>query len=291
MESALMNRRILVVLADEHAGSNVGLLNPDCILEKDEFESIVRYSPQLSPYQEMLWSVHTDHLNTVSNFANGDEIILFHNGDLTRGNKYWENWVSPRLSDQILIAFYNIKPWLNMRNVKIARLSKGTGSHVFGEGSSEILVGELLRREYQDKDISVVYHGSLGIDGCEIDYAHHGPHPGTRDWLKGNVAQLYLRDLMYRLLKQGIEPPKIIIRAHYHVYVRVVQIVEWGNKEYESTLIICPSYCGPEDYVIKATRSVDTIVNGLIIIELINGRVASINPLLEFTDLRIKEIL
>lgn len=291
MESASMNRRILVVLADEHAGSNVGLLNPECVLEKDEFETIVRYSPQLSPYQEMLWSVHTDHLNTVSKFANGDEIVLIHNGDLTRGNKYWENWVSPRLSDQILIAFYNLKPWLDLRNIKKALLSKGTGAHVYGEGSSEILVCELLRREYQYKNVSVVYHGLLDVDGCDIDYAHHGPHPGTRDWLRGNVAQLYLRDMMYRLLKHGIEPPKLIIRAHYHMYVRVIQVVEWEGKEYESTLIICPSYCGPEDYVIRATRSIDTIVNGLIMIELIDGRIASVHPLLEYTDLRIKDTL
>lgn len=245
----------------------------------------------MTPYQELLWDIHVEHLNTVAKFANGDEIILLHDGDLTRGMKYIENWVTSKLSDQILIAYYNLKPWLNMPNVKHVRLSKGTGVHVFGEGSSETIVAEILKKEYKETDISVVYHGLMNIDEVEIDYAHHGPHPGSRDWLKGNVAQLYLKDLMYRLLKRGKKPPSLILRAHYHTYTQVVQIVDWEDKEYESRLVICPSYCGPDDYTIKATRSTDSIVNGLVVIEIIDGRMITVHPLLEVTDLRIKDTL
>jgi len=286
-----MTRRILAILADEHGGSDVGLLNPDTILERDDDGKITRYKPQLSPYQECLWSWYINHLNTVSDFANGDEIIVLHNGDLTRGNKFSENWVSCRVSDQIAIAYYNLKPWLDLPNVRVVRLSKGTGVHVFGEGSSEIVVSKMLELAYSDKDIAVVYHGLLDLDGYTVDYAHHGPPPGIRDWIRGNVARLYLQDRMMRMLKRGERPPDIFLTAHYHQYVRVVHVLEWEGRDYMSSLIISPSYCGPEDHTIKVSRSTDVITNGLVMLEIVDGKLNLIQPLLETIDLRVKETI
>jgi len=72
---------------------------------------------------------------------------------------------------------------------------------------------------FKNKDIKMCQHGLLDIDGVTIDYAHHGPFPGSRSWLKGNIARYYLRDLMMREIMNGNSPPKLVVRAHYHTPV------------------------------------------------------------------------
>lgn len=281
-------------MADSHGGNNQGLLNPDTILERDDESGEQHsYSPEPTPFQELTFSRYLQHINMVEELASGDDIILIHNGDLTQGMRFEENWVTSRLSDQVIIAYYNLRPWMRMRNLKSVRIAKGTGVHVFKEGSSEILVSKLLQAEFDDKNIACVYHGLLTLNNSKkftIDYAHHGPFPGSRDWLKGNVAQLYLKDIMKRSLKRGETPPNLVLRAHFHEYSRVQNLEQWGNNdEYISTLVTLPSYCGGGDNGIRASRSRDTLQIGLCAFEIVDGKLLDVHRFFDTYDIRTKE--
>lgn len=286
-----MRRHILVAMADSHGGMNQGLLSPETVLERDdESGQIHSYSPQLTPFQELLYRLYINHVEQVKQLAGKDQIIFLHVGDLTQGNRFEENWVTSRLSDQIIIAYYNLRPWMKLKNVRTVRISKGTGVHVFKEGSSEILVSKLLVAENPAKSILCIYHGLMKIDDFVVDYAHHGPPAGSREWLKGNVARLYLSDVMKRSLKRGRQPPDLVIRAHYHEYSRAIHIEQWGNNdEYISNIVTLPSYCGGGDNGIKASRSRDALHIGLLAFEIVNGKLLDIHRFYETIDLRTEE--
>lgn len=162
-----------------------------------------------------------------------------------------------------------------------------TGVNNFLEGSADILIAEQLRAMYPEKNISNLYHGLLEIDGFNIDYAHHGPYPGSRDWLRGNVASLYLRDIMMRSIRQGEKPPDLVLRAHYHSDV----IAPIYVGDYFSQLIVSPSYSLLGDHAHQAARSPDTIRNGLMAVELVDGKLIKIHKFIHTLDVRTKETL
>lgn len=174
-------RTVVAVVSDTHGGHKLGLLNPETVLyEENESGDLVPYTPELTATQEYLWKAYLDDMAEVWSWANGDRLVLIHNGDATQGLRYVDHLVSTRLADQIEIGVMNLRPWFEHAGVTVVRMTKGTGSHVLGEGSSEILIGQQLAALYPDVDVQVVYHGLLDVDGVELDYAHHGPFPGSR---------------------------------------------------------------------------------------------------------------
>lgn len=284
-----MNRFILAAISDTHGGFKLGLLNPKTILEdEDEEGNIIQYSPELNNTQKYLWDdVYLPAVDKLKELAGDDEIILAHIGDPTHGNKYISEQVSTRLSDQIDIALFNLLPLCQLDNVSTIRIVKGTGSHEFGEGSAPILIQRLLSKAFPNKSIKAVNHGLMEIDGFEVDYAHHGPYPGSRDWLRGNVARYYLRDLMYQSINSGMRPPNLVLRGHYHQYVR-----EWlsmnGN---ESWLVILPSMCMLSFYTRQATRSAFRSTNGLVAFEVEDGQLREAHFFGKTMDIRTKETI
>jgi hypothetical protein len=105
------------------------------------------------------------------------------------------------MSDHVLIAHENLRHLFNnIPTLKVMRLSEGTGSHVFGEGSSEVLLSKYLRAEYRNKDIHYTNHGEIDINGVVIDYAHHGPNSGSTKWVEGNALSSYTINTWTRLV-------------------------------------------------------------------------------------------
>ena len=218
-----------------------------------------------------------------------DRIVL---GDATQGLRYIDHLVSTRLADQIEIGVMNLRPWFEHAGVTVARMTKGTGSHVLGEGSSEILIGQQLAALYPDVDVQVVYHGLLDVDGVELDYAHHGPYPGSRAWLKGNVARYDLRSLMLNELSAGKVPARVMLRSHYHEWIPPETLgMEFLGETYWSTLVLTPSYCGLGAHGHQATRSTARQTHGMVAIEVLDGRLGEIRPFKRTLDLRTKERL
>jgi len=282
----MTHREILVVLSDTHAGFSLALMNPDVeLFDEDEFGEQEPYKPKMTASQEYLWEIYTSMVKKITKFANGDPIHIMHNGDLTQGSKHKTNLVSDRDADQVLIGVANLIPLMEMPNVKSLRMSVGTEAHTFDMGSSEMLAAKLLQTSYPKLDIKITYHGLMRFGNVVVDYAHHGGHPGTRLWLSGNVQRLYLRDLMLNEIVAGRKPPRLIFRGHFHQYQRIDEQI----GEYESTLIMTPSFSMLNDYAKQATRSAFMLTHGMVANEIVDGELGRIMPLLKTKDIRLKE--
>lgn len=291
-------RKILVALADTHGGHKLGLLNPAVeVYDEDEHGNLVPRKPELTATQEYLWDCYQEDIDSSIALAAGDPVVVIHNGDLTHGMKYPQQLMSTRKADQILIAVDNLVPWFRHENVTAMRLATGTGSHVFEEGSSTILVAAQLKAHYPAVDTEVVGHGLADVSGVSVDYAHHGPSPGIRNWTRGNVARYYLRSLMLDEILHRREPPRLVLRAHYHEPVHeTVRIDGSGGwdahlRTWESDIVVLPSYCGLSDFSRKATRSTHVITNGLVAFEIIGGELVTVYPFCRSVDLRRREKL
>lgn len=284
-------RRLVALLSDLHCGNRLGLLNPETVLlEEDELGDLVEYTPELGPTQQYLWPLYTSHVDKVAEMAGKDEVIVMVPGDLTHGTKYKEGLSQLRVSDQVAIAFWCLRLWLEhpKLNVKRVRILRGTGSHT-EDGSAESLVAMLLQQAFPKHDTQVLYHGLFDVDGVTFDVAHHGPGPGIRVWTDGNQLRLYLRSLMLRELLDGNAPPRVVARAHFHRWGWETARVESQGTSYESDIIALPSYCGINGFGRQATRSIHHQTHGLAACEVIDGVLAGIHPLKKTLDLRTKE--
>jgi hypothetical protein len=287
-----MQRTIIVVIADPHGGHRHGLLNPETVLEEtDEIGNIIGdYHPQVTRIQQYLWEQYTDWINQIKGIAGEDPIYIVANGDLTAGNKYPQLLVSTREADQFLIAAANMHP-LYALNPRAVRIIKGTGAHVFNQGTSEIVVSTLLGAAYPKTDTRVMDHGLFVIGGVEVDISHHGPPPGSRKWLEGNEARYYLRSAMLDEITAGHAPARLYYRAHYHQSVEETLIVKGNGNRYKSTLIITPSLAFIDNHARQTVRSPSRITHGLSVAEVIDGELLRTIPLERTIDIRSHERL
>jgi len=223
--------------------------------------------------------------------ADDDPLTVIHNGDLTWGRKYATELVSTREANQYLIAVANLAPWLELPNLTALRLSHGTGSHGFQEGTDVALISELLRARFPGCDIGVCRHGLADVDGVLIDYAHHGPPPGSRAWLTGNNLRYYIRSLMMDELVRHRAVPRVVLRAHYHTYQRETVRVPSGAGEAVTDGVLTPAYCGLSEFAQQATRSAYLIGCGLVALEIEDGRLVDIHAMQRTVDLRREEKL
>jgi hypothetical protein len=281
-------RTIFVVLSDTHAGSKYALLNPDAVLfSEDENGNMEPYKPKLTASQEYLWSIYQQDMQGIIDLAAGDPIVVLHNGDLTQGNKHIALLVSDRVSDHVAIGTANLMPWFKLPNLKAFRVCIGTAAHNLNLGAAELLIYQQLQTMFPSTNLGVCYHGILDVDGVTIDYAHHGPPTGVRNWLKGNVARLYLKDIMYNDILAHQRPPDLVLRGHYHEYVTEVVYTD-GNH---SRLVITPSYSMLDDYAQQAVKSVPYITNGLIAFEIVKGKLSEPIEFVHKLDVRRRETI
>lgn len=281
-------RTILAVGSDFHHGNKLGLLAPNVVLEQEnELGDLEQYELQQNPAQKHLWKLFTGGIETIKKFAGNDSVHFIINGDVTQGTKRPKELVTTRTSDQFTIAAATFDYLTyELPTLKQIRFAKGTGSHVFEEGSSELMVGKLVKASNPHLDVKTVYHGLLNLHGVTIDYAHHGPGVGSRTWLQGNIARFYLRDRMMTDIIQGKTPPKLYLRGHYHAWLKEVLPI----GKYESMLCILPSMCFIDDFARQATQSSYIFSNGLVMYELIDGTITQVIPMIETVDIRTREV-
>ena len=279
-------RELLVVQSDKHAGHKLGLMNPNTVLfdEDPVTGEAVPWIPNPTASQRYLWKLEEAIRGQVEKLAQGDVWHYLDNGDQTQGNHFKEELVSTRSSDQVLIAFANVKPWMEMQPASV-RLTTGTGVHEFGEGSTTFLAAKQLNAEYPTSDIKAVNHGLKMYNGVNTDYSHHGPPPGSRSWLRGNEARYYLRDRMMQEIIAGRVPPRLYIRSHYHDFVEETLTV----GKYKSTLVITPSMCLIGFHGRKVMRSAYQIPNGAVVFELVDGELVKVISLMNVVDIRTRE--
>jgi hypothetical protein len=285
------NRRVVLGLADVHGGHTLGLLSPEAVLIRDNPRTgqAMEWRPPPTEVQDRLWRIYQQHIRQVIEFAGDDEVIAFHVGDLTWGTVH-PNGEIPGITyeEQQDIGLANLLPVATIPTLAVLRLISGTYAHV--HDSAEAKVAHRLAAR-TGKDVDSLHHPRVSIDGVIFDVAHHGPHPGTRDWLRGNVALYYLRDRVYRDRREGKEPARVYLRGHYHEWVPVALYDRWAGRNTRHDLTILPSYSGLTWFARKVTQSMPILTNGLCCYEIVDGRLANIVPFLDSEDLRVEEVL
>lgn len=278
------SRAILVAESDPHAGHKLGLLNPETLLEDDNGKS---YYPTLTETQKEIWKIREWGRNETIKLAKNSPVIVMLTGDVNQGMMYD---VNDPLAAQIEIGLMNLVPWTEAKNLIAVRISKGTASHSFGNGDAESILAARMKDRFPKIDTKVVSHGLSNIYGVKVDHAHHGPYTGSREWLKGNVALYYLRDIMMRDIMRGKEPPQLVLRGHYHAIVEVFnRAVGVDGKVYRSWLWVLPSLCGMNGYARQKTRSEYEVTNGIIAYEIIDGKLRETFEFTQTFDYRVTE--
>jgi hypothetical protein len=245
----------------------------------------------MTKVQRRLWPLYKRTIGDIADYADGCEIVVIHAGDPTQGDKHsGGNIPGITFEQQKQISFWNLKPLIELGNVKTARLLTGTPAHV-EPGRADADVAALLATKFPEKDIKVVHHTRIHVGDEVIDGAHTGPHGGSRDWLKGNVATLHLRDRVYRDRRMNKTPATVYLRAHRHVYVHVTLNDIWWHTPSVHHLVVVPSFCGFTSYARSVTQSEPELVNGMVTFEIVNGKLREILPFVDYTDLRLEETL
>lgn len=274
----------LLLLGDSHGGHTHGLLNPAVELQQETADGdLIPYQPELRAVQQWLWyEVYLPALEKVKAHIGNDPLSVIHMGDVTHGVKRSEELVTTRMSDQIEIGVANYAPILALENVQRIEHIIGTGSHEMQEGAAAYLVGKRLEA-LSKKPVEVMLHLYAQIGEKIVDASHHGPTPGTRIWLAGNMARFYLRD---RVLSEGNCAADIYARAHYHSPVWE-QITGDNWRKYH--LVVTPPLCTPGAWTRQATRSVQGVEAGMVVAS-IDGNHIEVNKFTEKIDLRTKRV-
>lgn len=293
-----VDRRILAVFSDTHAGDKYGLLNPKATrvvevpVDQDggTGTKLVEWPVDPNPFQAWLWGVYEKNIKKTMDLADGDDVMVVHNGDLTQGWKYPSEMLDD-MGSQMLLGTANMMPWFEFPNVKWFKLIWGTASHIFGNGSSPRIIHRILKQSYPKVDVSLSKHSILDFGGVVFDVAHHGPGGGIRNWTRGNVARYYLTSLILDYLEDGKDPPDVVIRSHYHV--KVEESITKFNKSgrVRSTIVVTPSYQGLNEYSRQVTKSVGKSVNGHVAFEIINGKLHDIHWHDDTRDVREMEVI
>lgn len=276
-----IDRVILVAESDPHGGNKLGLLNPDTKLLNERKKE---YHPQLTETQQYIWETREWGRKEVKHLADKSPIVLMQTGDVNQGMVYD---VNDTLRSQVEIAFMNVMPWLQDKQVVAYRVDDGTGVHSFENGSAEALLVDRIKDRFPKMDAKVMSHGLSTICGVKIDHAHHGPHPGIRLWTEGNIATNYLKDLIMKDVLRGRVPPQLVLRGHYHEVVEVFFRCRAPNgKSYRSWLWVLPSLCGMNGHAQKITQSEFEIANGIVAFEIVNGKIREAFEFTKINDMR-----
>lgn len=291
---AKQGRRVIAAaISDTHSNHKLGLLSPETVLfqEDPQTRELVPWKPKLLPTQAWLWECFEEDRAKVDALAGKDEIVLIHDGDMCQGaNGNGRELVSSRMADQFIMARDTLRPWMAMPQVRRGVFVKGTGYHELGEGSAAMIVAEMLSAEI-GKPIEVPYHALAEIEGVRFDLAHHGPPPGIRNWLEGNILRLYTQSLMDQMLKEGEAPPDVVLRGHYHQLASEVVTRRARGRRWETRAVILPSYSGIDDYARKVAKSPARLTVGLVAFEIIDGKLVEMHEFVRTVDYRTRMVL
>lgn len=247
------------------------------------------WSPELTTTQRFLWNLYTRHATQVRELRGERRLVLLLLGDLTQGLKHWSGVWGTTLYDHITGALAALEPVLEM-GPAVVRLAMGTEAHT-QDGTSELLIANELARRLPGADVDIAQHYKAHFGDLIVDYAHHGPGAGIRQWTSGNVAGHYLKSLMLEEIVNGDQPARVVLRAHVHRSIHEVREIESKRGTLKGEIVVTPGYVGINPYARKMTQSTATQTHGLVCVQADDGKEPVIHRLNEMVDTRKEEWL
>ena len=266
------SRCIVPLIADIHAGSIHGMLNPETKIDTIDKATDRAYVKTFTPsvWSEILWQqTGIDAVNRVRELADGDPVHPRVLGDVTQGVRHPEGLYTANVSSQIEMAYWALLPWLTLPTARSFGIVAGTGVHSLGEGGSEEMIAAKVKDRHGRLDVSAAYHFWDNIGGVPFDLTHHGPNVSDRLWTDGNGVRAYVIGELAKDVAAGRESPKVYVSGHVHR--PVCELARYGQRR--AWGIVCPANQAPNDYARKAGRSPRDWTFGVVVVEIIDGKI------------------
>ena len=290
-------RVIVAVCNDLQVGSSTGILDPDSLLSRwddvNSREVTIGVADHMNPAQRYLFDLYNEKgIKKVVELAGDDDLYVIVNGDYTQGDRFGEFLTFDAQPDQVQIASDLICRWVKeCKTLKGIRLTKSTQVHAYKEGVADNAILTNIRERYPKLDIKLVSHGLLNISGTYIDYAHHGPSGGIRNWTKGNILRLTALSLIKDAMQHEEPIPNVILRAHKHEQVEEWIVTRRKNERIKTLAVTVPSLQLMTPHAQKVTQSESIVTNGMLALDINDRGISDVHWLTETRSYRDAETL
>lgn len=284
-------RTVLVVSADKHSGSTMGLV-PDEPLQLHDGGT---HNP--SPLQKILWQQYQECLDFIKQERKKSRLIWVENGDVCEGIHHQTTQViSARIDEHEDIASDILdRTFKKLRFGKDDRayMVAGTEAHASSGNQSE-------NRVAKDLDFTPQYTESSGknnryvwdkllikINGVLFDITHHGGSVGRRAWTTENGMYNRVKSFYFQTLNDGRKLPRYWVRSHLHQFVQAT----YDGKRGSITGVVTPSFQFKTGYGQKVAG--DNLSDiGLLVFTIEDNGVVQMHPVMaEYKQNRMVEVV
>jgi hypothetical protein len=193
--------KLLVVLSDLHAGSDVGLL-PEKV-ELDDGQTLGHGS---NPWQKWLWGEWLKMQEWVEKVTGGDDFSILLNGDLIEGLHHRSDEVmAAKIMEHCTIAKTALTPLVDASSEIYA--TRGTECH------TRDLETYLMRSMGKDKAHDFI---QLNFNGVLVDCRHH-MSVTSRLHLEASGLAIVAANNRSNAIRAGHAPARIFLRGHRHI--------------------------------------------------------------------------
>jgi len=238
-------RTVLVISADKHSGSTMGLI-PDEPLQLHDGGTYNQ-----SPLQKILWKQYDECLDFIRQERKRSNLIWVENGDVCEGIHHQTTQVlcsrvdthENIASDILDYTFKKIKFTDGDRAYMVA----GTEAHAASGNQSEnrvakdssAFISPYKNADREDKHSRFVWDKLIiRINGVLFDIAHHGGSVGSRAWTEENGMYNKVKSFYFQTLNEERDLPRYWIRSHNHQFIQAT----YDGKRGSITGIVTPSF-------------------------------------------------
>jgi hypothetical protein len=193
--------RLLVILSDLHAGSDVGLLPEKVTLDDGQ-----ELGHGENPWQKWLWSEWLKMHEWVEKVTGADEFSLLLNGDTIEGIHHRSDEVmAAKIVEHCTIAEAALRPIVDAATDVMA--TRGTECH------TRDLETYLMRRLDRGKAHDFI---QFDFNGVLVDCRHHMPVT-SRLHLEATGLAIVAANNRSNAIRAGHAPARIFLRGHRHI--------------------------------------------------------------------------
>lgn len=275
-------RNVYFTFSETHDGSHEGLTAPGTKHTGNDGKNVQTITHEsLSDDQKWLWyDVWLPAIDLLKYFAGSDPVHVKDSGDPVHGTKHLDNTYSAIDDEQANIALQARYPLhQEIPNIVSWEMAYGTAAHDYGQSSGTRALADKLApwgvnpRHYALDDVNV--------NGFITHMAHHGPGVGRSLTNRGNPAKSFVTERMIKRLINGYPVANMFIYGHVHRFVSEPISLQWGDRIYNSHVIINAPMCGPNMYADQAAKSPEDWQAGPCMWETIDGRIGEFVPMVK----------
>ena len=198
-----MKTKLLVILSDIHAGSDVGLAPP---LVKTRKGNVIGFGENI--HQQWLWENWLDGISRIKTIVGKSPCSLLTNGDMTEGihHRCEAALVAALIETHTDMAVECMQPLLKICQQRYVTL--GTECHT--QHAEDIFAEKIGAETGKAKN-----RWLIDADGCLIDALHHMTTT-SRANLEASAMSILMGNARINTMRSGHRVPNVFIRAHRH---------------------------------------------------------------------------